>query len=181
MCMMCDGYSLDEVLALQAAHLDVEQFLVQPVGSPDGPFEHNWAYTVGLIESVGHDELIVAGADVELSYRLLMALGEAVLDGDRFEVGDRLQFGDVTGDVGFVAEVAPVQYQLETFNVWHNLESYGALTHGPLKAVQIIVPSHWDEVGTQPILSDPAARVDGAWNREARRAQQRPRGRRRRR
>jgi hypothetical protein len=157
--MMCDGYSLDDVLALQAANLEVEQFLVQPVGSPAGAFEDNWAYTIGLIDTADHEELIVAGTSIELGYRLLTALGHAVLGGARFDVGDAIRVGDSAEDVAFVAAVDPVQYDLDTFTGWHNLASYGALRRGPLEALQVVVPSHWHDVGVQPILSNPSARV----------------------
>ena len=57
---MCEGFSLDDVLALDAAHIAEYGFInigvdVEP---PAGP----WAYPVGLLDTAGHPELIVAGA-----------------------------------------------------------------------------------------------------------------------
>jgi hypothetical protein len=57
--------------------------------------------------------------------------------------------------------VDPVQYELDTFNSWHNLSSYGALRTPTLEAVQVFAPPYWDDVGEQPLLSDPLARVGG--------------------
>jgi hypothetical protein len=51
-----------------------------------------------------------------------LMLAHAVLDdGERFEVGDRIDLG--RGDA-VIGPVHDVQYVLETFNFWHNLSDY---------------------------------------------------------
>ena len=177
--MMCDGYTFEEMLAYESATLELERFLVQPVGDPAGPPAENWAYTVGLLDRADHPELIVVGTDLVAGWNLLRALGDCVLDGERFAVGDTIHLGD---ELACVGEVAPIQYTLDTFNTWHNLRSYGALHAPALEAVQIIPPHGWSTAPPM-LLADPSARVGGRSsgppNRAARRARarNRPRGR----
>jgi hypothetical protein len=110
MCLICDGYTQDEVLALQAARLEIDQFYVQLVAAPEHRPGYQWGYTVGLIDAAEHPELIVAGAEPEVSWRLLTSLGRAVLEGTRLDVGHRINLGDDPHDVAWVAVVDPVQY-----------------------------------------------------------------------
>jgi hypothetical protein len=178
--MICDGYTFEEVLAYEAAQLELERFLVQAVGSPDPPHAANWAYTVGLLDRAEHPELIVVGTDVGVGTRLLRALGDAVLAGERFAPGEMIH---INGEIARVGAVAPIQYTLDTFNSWHNLRSYGALHAPALEAVQIIVADVWSAT-PDLLLADPSARVgsgrSAAPNRATRRAgSRRPRNRRR--
>jgi Domain of unknown function (DUF4262) len=155
---MCEGFSLDDVLALDAAHIAEYGFInigvdVEP---PAGP----WAYTVGLLDAAGHPELIVAGAPLARCGPILATLARAVLDDDeRFEVGDRIALG--RGDA-VIGSVHDIQYVLETFNFWHNLADYGAIRSPALEAVQVLLPRGFfcaDHRGAQPVLSDREARV----------------------
>lgn len=177
MCLMCEGFSLDDALALDAARLDRYGFIIQGVGSPaGGPHGPEWVYTVGLLDRVGHPELIVAGPGWQRGGDVLHVLAHAVLDGERFEVGETIRFD---GDVARVGAVDPVQYELDTFNTWHNLRSIGVLQTAQLEAVQIVVPDDWMcGCHTQPVLADPAARIlapRGRAHRAARRAPSRRR------
>ena len=67
--------------------------------------------------------LIIAGASLATCGPILSILAHAVLDdGERFDVGDRVDLGRGDAVVGPVHEI---QYVLETFNFWHNLAGRG--------------------------------------------------------
>ena len=134
---MCEGFSLDDVLALDAAHIAEYGFINigvdvrEPGGCP-------WAYTVGLLDRADHPELIVAGPSLETCGPILSTLAHAVLDdGERFEVGERIDLGRGDAVIGAVHEI---QYVLDTFNFWHNLADYGAVHSTALEAVQVVLP-----------------------------------------
>ena len=58
MCRMCEGFSLEDVLALDAATIAEYGFMVVGVDAPDRS-EHDpppWAYTVGLLDAADHPE-----------------------------------------------------------------------------------------------------------------------------
>jgi len=173
---MCEGFSLDDVLALDAAHIAEYGFINigVDVRAPDGC---PWAYTVGLLDRADHPELIVAGPSLATCGPILSMLAHAVLDdGERFEVGDRIDLG--RGDA-VIGEVHEIQYVLDTFNFWHNLADYGAVHSVALEAVQVVLPPAFfcaQHRFAQPRLADRYARVGRpAANRaERRRRRERP-------
>ena len=127
---MCEGFSLDDVLALDAAQIAEYGFVIIGVdGSPpdDGS---PWAYTIGLLDAADHPELIIAGPSLETSGSMLSLLAHSVLDdGDRYELGDTIDLGaslDRGGGDAVVGAVHEIHYVLDTFNMWHNLQEYGA-------------------------------------------------------
>jgi hypothetical protein len=69
MCRMCEGFSLDDVLALDAARIAEYGFVVIGVEGRDDDDDHPpaWAYTVGLLDAADHPEMIVAGVSTETS------------------------------------------------------------------------------------------------------------------
>jgi hypothetical protein len=156
---MCEGFSLDDVLALDAAHIAEFGFVV--IGVSGDEDDHSpWAYSVGLLDAADHPELIIAGVDLDASGSLLSILARSVLhDGARFDVGDAIDLGRGVARVGAVHEA---QYALDTFNMWHNLERYGAVGLHELEAVQIFLPADLlcsEHLLHQPSLADPKARV----------------------
>lgn len=159
--MMCDGLSLDDVLALDAARLEEHGFIVQAVGggSPR-PARGEWAYTIGLLDRVGHPELIVAGPQWELAGELVHEAAHWVLDD-----GVQLRPGDVIGSPPNQFRIGAVhraQYDLDTFAMWHNLKSYGAIHAPQLEAVQLLMPRSLlseRHQHAQPNLAVPSARV----------------------
>ena len=158
---MCEGFSLDDTLALDAAHIAEYGFMIQGVqgGGGDEADRSPWAYTVGLLDAADHPEMIVAGVKMETGGALLSMLAHAVLEGERYEVGDTIDVGRGAARVGAVNEI---QYELDTFNTWSNLQRYGTLQAPELEAVQIILPRTFFcscHRNSQPLLSDPAARV----------------------
>jgi hypothetical protein len=173
---MCEGFSQEDDLALAAAAMAEYDYLTIGIDEPDDPDCPNWTYTVGLLDRVGHPELIVAGPAVEPSYDLIHQIGHRILDDHRrFAPGDTWlsPFGLV-----LFGAVDPIQHRLNTFNRWNLMAEHGHLRVKDLEALQVFVPSTWFCDGhalTQPDLSDPAARVDVRHlpNRAARRARRR--------
>jgi hypothetical protein len=176
MCQLCEGFSLDDVLALDAAHIAEYGFVIIGVDATE-PGDAPWAYTIGLLDAADHPELIIAGPKLEACGPILSALGHAVVDEDeRFVVGDRIDTG--RGDA-IVGAVHQIQYALDTFNFWYHLHEYGALRTHALEAVQIVLPSSFfcrEHRHAQPLLGQQLARVG---RRPANRAERRrrPRGR----
>ena len=160
MCRMCEGFSLEDVLALESSAIDEYGFIVTAVDSPDESSPPiPWCYTIGLLDA-GHPELIVAGPSVEVGGDLLSRLGKRVLAGEHFRVGRRVKVRRGSARVGVVH---PIQYDLGTFNFWHIHRAAGTLHADELEAVQIFVPSSWfcaSHQGAQPDLSDPNVRLD---------------------
>ena len=155
---MCEGFSLEDALVLDAAAIEEYGYIVVGVTDSLGPA---WAYTIGLLDRADHPELIVVGPEYFWRGRLLNEIGRRVLAGERFASGDRVQIPDGVAEIGVVH---PIQYELTTFNVWHNLERIGAVEASSLQALQVFAPQDWFCEGhqhPQPALSDPACRIDG--------------------
>jgi Domain of unknown function (DUF4262) len=178
MCRICEGFSLEDVLALDAARIDEYGFVLVGVADPEDDHDP-WVYTVGLLDAADHPELIIAGVATETSAAMLGSLARAALAGERFEVGDTIDLGQGGARVG---AVHPVQYDLDTFNMWHELQDFGALEAAQLEAVQIVLSSAFfcrNHRGSQPLLNDRGARVGSrpAPPNRAERRRRPPRGR----
>lgn len=161
MCRMCEGFSLEDVLALDEAAIREYGFIVRGVSDPE-PADGSvpWCYTIGLLDAVGHPELIVAGIRVEAGGQLLHGLARRILAGQRLAVGGRVKVGRGRARVGFVH---PIHYEDGTFTSWHNLRAAGALAAPALEAVQIFAPAGWfcpSHQHGQPDLSDPGEHLD---------------------
>jgi hypothetical protein len=171
---MCEGFSLEDDLALAAVEMAEYGYLTIGIDEPDDPDCPNWTYTVGLLEQFDHPELIVAGPAVKQSYDLIHQIGHLICDdGYEFEPGDAVE--SPFGLVRFGA-VHPIQYRLQTFNRWNLMAEHGHLRMKELTALQVFVPKDWPRVGrlrTQPDLSDPAVRVDAPLQRPNRAARRR--------
>ena len=162
MCRICEGFSPDDVLALDAAHIAEHGVAMQAVVGPGGADDGvgSWVYTVGLIDEAAHPELIIAGVAPSSCASLLSALSSWVMEGERFEVGDTIDLGDAIAHVGAVHEI---QYELDTFATWHRLKDAGVLRARELVAAQIIVPYELfppARPSSQPVLADRGARVE---------------------
>ena len=159
---MCEGFSLDDVIALDAARIAeygvVTQGVVGPGGADDGL--GSWVYTIGLLDAAAHPEMIIAGVSPNLGASVLSTLIRAVLDGERFEVDETIDLGR---GVAVVGSVHKIQYALDTFNMWRELRKAGVLRVRELAAVQIRLPDELFAPGrrpSQPVLSDRDARVE---------------------
>jgi hypothetical protein len=160
---MCEGASQEEMFAEDAAIIEEHGYLVTGVGAADPP---HWAYTVGLLDRTGHPELIVAGPHFRIAASIINHVGRQILAGARFGVGDTIRVAE--GEV-FECEATlrvgaldPIQYRLDTFNMWFALAAHGAVRVEELCAVQLVAPSDVlcpCGLCDQPDLSRPESRV----------------------
>ncbi len=138
MCRMCDGFSLEEVLALDAAHIEEHGYVIIAVdGGDESDARSPWAYTVGLLDAAEHPELLVVGLPAALSGSLLSKLAHAVLEhGECFLPGDTIDLGRGPATIEAVDDF---HYELDTFSMWHNLADFGAVEAPELEAVQVVL------------------------------------------
>jgi hypothetical protein len=162
MCRICDGFTIEEVIAEDAAEIAEHGFVLQGVagGSGRGDDPDSWVYTVGLLDTIGHPEMIVAGVGVDTGGRVLTHLARwAIEDDERFEPGDAIELGPGIADVGKVHD-AHFGRNRGTFNMWYTLKAARVVRTRRLRAVQILLPpelSPFGERSWQPDLSDPTA------------------------
>ncbi len=81
MCLICDGYTEEDVhraieLTIATYGWSVQGVVVEP---PDtGP---EWAYSIGLAESYGLPELVVTGLAFDVGHRLINAAADLMIEG----------------------------------------------------------------------------------------------------
>jgi hypothetical protein len=153
---MCEGFSQEDDLALSAATIAEYGHLVTGVDGGESP---SWSYTVGLHERTGHPELILAGAEIVPSTKLLNQIARLIVAGRVFVAGDTWE--STEGFVRF-GRVDPIQFRLGTFNVWLALIDAGHLRSNDLVALQVFAPPTWfcpEHQRCQPDLSRPESRV----------------------
>lgn len=103
MCMMCDGMSDEQILAMICEHIDrVGWSAVFVEGAPGWPA---FAYTVGLTRFHGHPELVVSGLDEVAARDVLDDLAAQVRDGRRLVAGQSLD-RDELGQECLMVQVA---------------------------------------------------------------------------
>lgn len=170
MCELCDGATYEEVLAREAELIRQYGFLVMTVEGVPG-----WSYTIGLLDSADHPELIAVGGEEGPRARLVHGLATKTLDGEHFHAGDRIDLGE--SRIATVFMVHPIHFELEPFAMWQNLADIGAIHRHSPRAVQILLPDVLLDGATQPLLADPSARIGNGPqpNRAQRRARQRHR------
>ncbi len=160
MCRVCEGFSIEDVTVLGATRIAEHGYGIQGVIGPGGDEDGagSWTYTVGLLDAVGHPELIVAGLLPMDGSSLLSLLAGSVLEGERYRIGDTIDLGEFVADVGAVHDI---QYGLDTFSTWYRMKDAGVFGADELEAVQIKLPmEYFGAKSTQPVLSRPEARVD---------------------
>ena len=86
MCLMCEGWSEDEVNALLDERICA--FGWTTMGVADRPGQPTWMYTIGLA-IVGHPELLIATVAPERAAEILGDLADRVVgEGERFDTVD---------------------------------------------------------------------------------------------
>jgi hypothetical protein len=151
MCVICNGGSIEDVVNRLHAQIVTRGFAIVPVGA----LEKGWAYTIGLINSKDHPELVIAGHPLERAVNVIDDLGAAVLAGDRLDTaGDHLVFHGV--HIG-TRPVHERHLRSDLLAAWHwYYSSVGRRDLAP-RALQIVVPDGgfcFEHQTTQPRLDD---------------------------
>jgi hypothetical protein len=161
MCRVCEGFSIDDVTALDSVRIAENGWAVQAVVGSRGPDDgtDSWAYTVGLLDVADHPEMIMTGVAPSIASSVLSMLAGTAAAGERYLVDETIDLG---GAVAVVGAVHDIQYELDTFSTWYRLASAGVLHSDTLEAVQIRLPIVSPTFGvllSQPVLADRDARV----------------------
>jgi hypothetical protein len=170
MCEICDGATYEELCVRYAGIIRAAGFMVMTVEDTPG-----WSYTIGLLDSADHPELIAVGGAPDPRARLVHGLATKALEGEHFHAGDTIDLGE--SRIARVGMVHPIHFELETFAMWQNLADVGAIHRHRPRAVQVLLPDALLDGAAQPVLADPSARVGNRSqpNRRERRARQRRR------
>lgn len=166
MCELCDGVSLETVMARTRERIDAFGFTMMMVEGPTP-----WTYTIGLLDSFGHPELVVTSLEPRRSGALLTSVVNRVRLGQRFDrPGACLE---VSASVLRFGPVHPAQWRHGRFAMWQSF--YDWVGHAPDElAVQVLLPAD-DGVHHQLLDCDPGHNVHGLNRAERRRAARRRR------
>jgi hypothetical protein len=133
-CIICDGASEEEVFTGEFVRIAVHGFTM--VGVEDTP---PWTYTIGLVRSFDHPELVMTGMPFDVAPGLLTEVVEHIRRGERFDASSPpLALADSYA-LGFGA-VHSSEWDEGRFNQWLNY--YDRLGDEPPipKAVQVLWP-----------------------------------------
>jgi hypothetical protein len=172
-CDLCDGLTDGALMARTFERITTNRFTMFSV---DGPAP--WAYTVGLVESYDHPELVVTGLNVESSSVLLSGIAERVKTGERFDDPNAVAY--VRGASVRFGEVHPAQWLHGRFNMWFGYYDWRGLRLDPM-AIQIHWPLEWvcpadRRRHREPLLDhDPGHDVNANNRAERRRSERRQR------
>lgn len=178
MCDICDGKTYEELWSGMQARIEAGGWALQGV-APSGP-GRGWVYTIGLVESFGHPELVVTHSEPAAYASLLNEIGDRIRRGERFDVGSGLDLD------GYLVEFGAVHPSYLTGGLMASWVNYYGWTGAPpatLDALQVVLPlAKWCERcdRIRRCLAWPGGLdVGDGPNRMARRASMRRRDRRR--
>ncbi len=135
-CELCDGLRPEEMWSRTRDRIEANGFTIVMVEA-----EVPWAYTIGLIGSFDHPEVVVSGSSAEVSYGVLNEVVDRIRTGARFDVPSAsvdLEGFDAAVRVG---SVHPAHWATGRFAMW--LSYYGPSGSCPEPwAVQLVWPPH---------------------------------------
>ena len=150
MCVMCNGGTIEDVFRVLHLQIVERGFAIVPVGTRTE--NKGWAYTIGLIDSKDHPELVVAGYPLDRAVDILDELGAAVMAGDRLDSPGRLAFHSL--EIG-AKSVHEIHLQGGLIAFWHSYyDSVGRYDLVP-QVLQIVLPDDgccFEHQTTQPRL-----------------------------
>jgi hypothetical protein len=125
--------------------------------SADGPGP-DFAYSIGMVQNLGHPEILVVGLPLDTAHRLINDVGDAVRDGKRFAAGQ--VSGDFLENYDVIFRRVP-DYQYGAYLGW-GLRFYEG---EQFPALQMIYPDRerrwpWQDGvspefrASQPVLAD---------------------------
>jgi hypothetical protein len=97
MCDICNGRTPDRAIADLRAFIRRTGWGVQGV-EPD-PGSPGWAYTIGLLTSYDHPELLIVDHDIGRGAQILNSLAWNIRDGSIIEPGDAIDLGGCRAEV----------------------------------------------------------------------------------
>lgn len=129
MCLICDGYSEEQVMGAVDMHIRIHGYHLQLV-EDDRP----WAYTVGLTETFDHPELVVVGVELRSAEELIRIAVDVLKAGCDLDRG-LAQHGAHT------AVVHERYLDGEWFGNW--MRRYDGELPPPGSFLQIVPPADW--------------------------------------
>ncbi len=152
MCVMCNGGTIKDVFRILNLQIIDRGFAIVPVGTRTD--NKGWAYTIGLIDSKDHPELVVAGYPLDRAVDVLDQLGAAIMAGDRLDTSGRLAVHSL--EIG-VRPVHQRHLRGDLIAGWH-LYYDGVGRHDLVpQALQVVLPDGghcFEHQTTQPRLDD---------------------------
>jgi hypothetical protein len=133
-CFICDGGTEEEAFTGEFLRIAVHGFtMVHVEGVP------SWTYTIGLLRSYDHPELVMTGQSPEVAAELLTEVVEHIRRGETFDAAAApLALCDCTS-LAF-GTVHPEQWTHGRFNGWLNhFDRLGEVPPAPA-AVQVLWP-----------------------------------------
>lgn len=113
MCDICNGRTPDQAIADLRAFIRRTGWGVQGV-EPD-PGSPGWAYTIGLLTSYDHPELLIVDHDIGRGAQILNSLAWNIRDGSIIEPGDAIDLGGCRAEV---IDIDPHHLHNGTMAVW---------------------------------------------------------------
>lgn len=80
MCVLCDGTNEEDLLTGFRSRVTEFGFTMVSVGGSPS----SWTYTIGLLENLGHPELVVTGLDPSSAYGIITGLVTRIRAGEMF-------------------------------------------------------------------------------------------------
>jgi Domain of unknown function (DUF4262) len=134
MCLMCDGWSADEVNA--DLHDRIVRFGWTMIGVDDSPAGQAWTYTVGLADR-GHAELVVAGVAIDRAMVVLSDLATRVIEGQVLDA-DRVTCLD--DQEAALRDVHPTHVERGLVGAWQSYYAWRGSPAPPLRVQQVVLP-----------------------------------------
>lgn len=85
MCFICDGGTEEEWAARTRDRIREFGFTMVAVGSGT----RSWTYTIGLLETFGHPELVVTTLAAQSAFGLINGMVDRIRSGERFDASSR--------------------------------------------------------------------------------------------
>ncbi len=168
MCVMCNGGSIADLFRILDLQIVDGGFAIVPISTRTE--NKGWAYTIDLIDSKDHPELVVAGYNLDLAVDVIDQLGAAVMSGDRLDSTGRLAFNGL--EIG-ARSVHERHLRGDLIADWHfYYETLGRHDLVP-RALQVVLPDGgycFEHQTTQPRLDDRRHVPFDGPNRQQRRA-----------
>jgi len=157
MCLLCDGYSEEDVMQHIDLAIRVHGWQLTQVEAEDRP----WTYTIGLLETYGHPELLVADVRLGDAADLLRALVPLIAHHGSLPLDELDQLG---------LALVPVHETHLTTSLVAAWSSHYGHSPEPGSFMQVVPPPDWfcachqhasrrfDRVDAQPAAPNRAAR-----------------------